>query len=53
MTLEATQLRNCWAVRPAGQLGTMGWHPHPWTVVYVKAASSDEAVLKAASKFTK
>ena len=48
MTLEATSLRDGrWAVRPAGQLGTCGWHPRPWTVVYVNAPSADIAVRKA------
>lgn len=48
MTLEATHLRdNLWAVRPKGQLGTCGWHPQPWTVVYVKAATAAEAIRKA------
>lgn len=48
MKLEATELRNGhWAVRPAGQLGTCGWVPKPWTVIYVKASSSDEAIFKA------
>ena len=38
MKLEATLLRdNRWAVRPQGQLGTCGWHPKPWEVVYVTA----------------
>lgn len=46
--MEATHLRgNRWAVRPAGQLGTCGWHPEPWTVIYVTARSADEAVSKA------
>ncbi len=46
--LEATHLRdNRWAVRPEGQLGTCGWHPKPWTVIYVKARSADEAIKKA------
>ena len=48
MQLEATHLRgNKWAVRPAGQLGTCGWHPRAWTVQYVTARSSDEAIRKA------
>lgn len=46
--LEATQLRaNRWAVRPKGELGTCGWCPQPWTVVYVKAATAAEAIRKA------
>lgn len=46
--LEATLLRSDkWAVRPAGQLGTCGWHPYPWVVTYVNAKSADEAVRKA------
>lgn len=48
MELEATHLReNKWAVRPAGQLGTCGFHPEPWTVIYVKAASAGAAIAKA------
>lgn len=48
MELEATLLRdNRWAVRPQGQLGTCGWHPKPWEVVYVTAFSEAEAVRKA------
>ena len=45
--LEATRLRNEWAVRPKGQLGTCGFSPCPWTVQYVRAASADQAVRKA------
>lgn len=46
--LEATHLRgNRYAVRPKGSLGTCGWSPFPWTVVYVTARSEDAAVKKA------
>lgn len=46
--MEATHLRdNRWAVRPAGQLGTCGFHPQPWTVIYVTASSAIEALRKA------
>jgi hypothetical protein len=46
--LEATHLRGRrWAVRPAGQLGTCGWHPYAWTVIYVNASNAAEAVRKA------
>jgi hypothetical protein len=46
--LEATHLRgNQWAVRPKGQLGTVGWHPVPWTVIYVFARCAAEAIAKA------
>lgn len=49
MKLEATHLRDrTWAVRPEGQLGTCGWYPQPWTVIYVKAWSSTDAIAKAA-----
>ena len=47
MELEATRLRNCWAIRPKGQLGSMGWYPKPWAVQFVKANSADEAIAKA------
>jgi len=46
--MEATPLRDGqWAVRPKGQLGTCGWHPYPWTVVYVRARNAQEAINKA------
>ena len=32
----ATMLRDCWAIRPKGQLGTCGFYPIPWTVRYTK-----------------
>jgi hypothetical protein len=31
--LEAVRLSDCWLVRPAGQCGTMGWHPVAWESV--------------------
>lgn len=45
--LEATRLRKVWAVRPKGQLGTIGWYPRPWEVVYVSARTEQEATEKA------
>ena len=37
MKYEATRLRTCWAIRPAGCLGTCGWiNGRPWTVEYRK-----------------
>ena len=48
MKLEAIHLRgNLWAVRPQGQLGTCGWHPEPWSVIYVHARSATMAIIKA------
>ena len=44
---EATQLSKSWAIRPAGQLGTMGFSPVPWEVVYVAAPSAKSAIQKA------
>lgn len=45
---EATHLRNNqYAVRPKGQLGTCGFYPVPWTVVYVTARSEQDALRKA------
>lgn len=33
----ATRLRNVWAIRPKGALGTCGWiNGIPWTVTYLK-----------------
>lgn len=50
MEYEATHLRdNRYAVRPKGQLGTMGWYPEPWTVVYVNANSVEQALSKAST----
>lgn len=46
--LEATPLRNGkWAVRPIGQLGTNGFHPFAWTVIYVRASDAKSAIQKA------
>lgn len=45
--LEATELCNCWAVKPKGQLGTCGFYPVAWVVAYVKARSAEEAIKKA------
>lgn len=46
--LEATHLRGRrYAVRPIGQLGTCGWYPFSWTVVYVNAGSAEHAIAKA------
>ena len=46
--MEATLLRGKkYAVRPAGQLGTCGFYPVPWTVEYVNARSEREALWKA------
>ena len=46
--LEALHLRDrTWAVRPENQCGTCGWHPYPWSVIYVKAQSKEEAERKA------
>jgi len=37
MTLTATRLRDCWAIRPKGCLGTCGWiNGAGWEVKYVK-----------------
>jgi hypothetical protein len=50
--LDATQLHNGeWVVRPKGQLGTMGWHPFPWTAVIVKANNEQKAIAKALPQF--
>lgn len=47
MKLEATHLRGRrYAVKPAGQLGTCGWHPEAWMVVYVNARNAKHAVTK-------
>ena len=48
MKLEAIALRDhLWAVRPEGSCGTCGWvDGKPWSVVYVKAKDSKEAVKK-------
>ena len=48
MKYEADHLRgNRWAVRPQGQLGTCGFYPEPWDVVFVTARSESEALRKA------
>ena len=46
--LTATPLgRRRYAVRPEGQLGTCGFHPVAWTVVYVIARSPIHACAMA------
>lgn len=48
LKLEAIHLRSNWyAVRPQGQLGTCGYYPSAWTVQYVKARNTEEALKKA------
>lgn len=43
--LEATSLGvGRYYVRPAGQLGTMGWSPQRWQGRYVKARSAKQAI---------
>ena len=38
---------NCYAIRPAGALGTCGWiNGEAWTVVYITAKSAPAAMLK-------
>lgn len=48
MKYEADHLRgNRWAVRPEGQLGTCGFYPKAWQIVYVNARSESDALRKA------
>jgi len=48
MELEAVRLKGGWFVRPLGQLGSMGWHPVPWEMTYIKGArSASDAVARA------
>ena len=50
MEMEATHLRGrTYAIRPKGALGTCGWSPKPWTVIYVQANSALEAIRKGTS----
>lgn len=45
--LYATKLNNGeYAVKPLGQLGTCGFYPIPWEVVYVKACNEEDAISK-------
>ncbi len=56
MTLAADPLRKCWAVRPEGALGTHGFHPGAWQVVFVKyrdAATAQDAVRVAKQRLFK
>jgi len=49
--LEATELNHgLYAVRPKGQLGTCGFYPVPWEVVYVQAKSAEKAIERARQK---
>jgi hypothetical protein len=45
--LAAEKLRVGYAVRPAGAVGTCGFHPRAWSAVYVSARSETEAIRKA------
>ena len=46
--LEAVRLRDCWAVRPEGAIGTHGnTNGVPWTVMYVRSSTADQAIDKA------
>lgn len=40
---EATLLTKVWAVRPAGSVGTMGYSPVAWEVVYVTRSQASDA----------
>lgn len=54
MELEATELRECWAVKPKGQLGTCGWIDGiGWEVVFVKAITASAAISKALQASTR
>ena len=49
--LEATHVKgDSYAVRPWGQLGTCGYFPYAWTVIYVNANTDTEAVSKALAR---
>lgn len=51
LELEATQLHSGrWAVRPKGQLGTIGWSPKPWMAQIVSAANAESAIRIAIRK---
>ena len=39
-----------YVVRPQGQLGTCGWSPRPWVVIYITADSPEQAIRRAARK---
>lgn len=46
--LEAYELRpGHFVVRPAGQLGTIGWHPYAWRARFLDAPNAAEAVRRA------
>lgn len=50
--LEATKLAfGRYAIRPLGQLGTMGWSPRAWTAVFITASNAEKAILKALHVF--
>lgn len=54
LVLDATPLRGGkWAVRPPGALGTHGFYPYAWEVIYVRASSAVDAVRKAYPKVQK
>jgi len=38
MSITVERLNTKWIARPAGQLGTCGWYPFPWTIAYGSTA---------------
>ena len=51
--MDAMLMNNgSYAVRPEGQLGSCGGYPILWTVQYIRARSSDEAISKSNPYYT-
>lgn len=46
--LEALCLKGRWYVRPAGTLGTCGFFPVPWELMFIpRARNANDAITKA------
>jgi hypothetical protein len=43
--IEAVRLKSGWFVHPKGACGTMGWHPVPWEITYIKGARNEQDAL--------
>lgn len=46
--IEAIQLKGGWFVVPKGACGSMGFHPVPWEITYIKGARSEADALRRA-----
>tara|TARA_S200002703_G_scaffold153800_1_gene155755 strand:- start:860 stop:1045 length:186 start_codon:yes stop_codon:yes gene_type:complete len=48
--LEGVGLTDGYYVRPEGSLGTVGWYPVPWQMVYIPGATTEEEAVRIAKE---